>query len=100
MITLLVWWLLVSGSFLNLIIYTLLNDSMKRSLVLSWRMLGFKMGLRKEDPTLAAAATSNKPSSAATKTTSLVNQTSVQQQQQSANLLKKTAASWGQQHRA
>ncbi|XP_059081126.1 uncharacterized protein LOC131878967 [Tigriopus californicus] len=36
-VQLFVWWLLVSGSFLNLIIYTFLNKKMKRSLLLSWR---------------------------------------------------------------
>jgi hypothetical protein len=37
-----VWWLLVAGSFLNLAIYTLMNDNMKRSLGHAWRFLAFK----------------------------------------------------------
>ncbi len=68
--TLLVWWLLVSGSFLNLIIYTLLNDNMRRGLALSWRLLAFRVGLLKVDPMLAASADATR----ATLTTTLSKQ--------------------------
>ena len=74
MVTLLVWWLLVAGSFLNLIIYTLLNDNMRHSLSLSFRMLAYKLGLGKDDPIAAAASRAgNRSGTTTTKTTSLVN---------------------------
>ena len=36
---LIVWWLFISGSFINLVIYTSLNDSMKRSISHAKRLI-------------------------------------------------------------
>ncbi len=45
-----VWWLLISGSFINLVIYTSLNDSMKKSITHAVEFTLFKLGLRRDDP--------------------------------------------------
>ncbi len=83
----------MSGSFLNLIIYTFLNDNMRRSLSLSWRLLAYKAGLRKEDPVTEAASSSSASNSTRTTrtltkqaTTTAITTQQQQQQQESAPL--------------
>jgi len=49
-VALIVWWLLISGSSINLVIYTSLNDSMKRSISHARRLIMFRCGMWEDTP--------------------------------------------------
>ena len=76
----------MSGSFLNLVIYTMLNDHMKRSIVFAGRLAAHKLRLRKAHPSQAA-----EPKLSVTKSTYITSQreqrVSRQEQQQQQHLM-------------
>ena len=63
---LVVWWLLVSGAFLNLVIYSVMNEKMKRSIRYGAKFVAFKMKCG-ADPREAAAQPTDPQSSSSTK---------------------------------
>ncbi len=91
MLQLIVWWLLVTGALLNMVIYALMNDNMRRTI----KHAAFRLGMCRKDPSLGARVSnvtmsstlrSTKNSSAVTKrqeTTSLAGREKTQRQNSS-----------------